>query len=230
MRWSFIIIYLDGIYLEQIINSIKNQNNLTKDKFEIILIGPDNHSMKKVKSSVDVNIVFDESIVTGWITMKKNIGVQHAKYENVCIMHDYVGLCENWYNGYLTFGDNWDVCLNPVRTTTGSRYWDWISIDTSSNRKCFAKFISYEDLTQTKTYMYVGGTYWCAKRQFMTENSLDINMVHNGGEDVEWSMRCKDKWDYKLNLFSVSRLMKDKEVPIIDPNPSEIYSNSKIQL
>lgn len=229
MKWSFIIPYFDGMYLEPLIRSIKNQDNLTKDNFEIILIGPDNEFLKKTKSLADINIIFDETILAGWITMKKNIGVQHAKYENVCIMHDYVGLCENWYNGYLTFGDDWDVCLNPVRTTTGSRYWDWIARDVSPERECFAKFISYDDLTQTKKYMYVGGTYWCAKKQFMLENPLDNRLVHGGGEDVEWSMRCKDKWNYKLNKFSVARLMKDREIAIKDPNLTDIYNNIKIQ-
>ena len=77
--------------------------------------------------------------------------------------------------------------------------------------------------------MYVGGTYWCAKKQFMLENPLDNRLVHGGGEDVEWSMRCKDKWNYKLNKFSVARLMKDREIAIKDPNLTNIYNNIKIQ-
>jgi len=227
MKWSFVISYLDGIYLEQIINSIRNQNNLTKDKFEIILIGPDNEALHKVKPLINNNIIFNETLVPGWITMKKNLAVQNANFENVCIMHDYVGLCENWYNGYLNFENDWDVCSNPIRTSKGSRYWDWITL------KRPIEFISYDDLSQTKTNMYVGGTYWCAKRKFMLENPLDVRRVWGQGEDVEWAMRCKDKWNYTFNPFSVVRLLRDKEItipdPASDPNPSRVYSTMRIQ-
>jgi hypothetical protein len=218
---------LDGNYLEQIINSIKNQNNLTKDKFEIILIGPKNEALEKNKHNVNYNIVFEETIVPAWITMKKNLGVQNANYENVCIMHDYVALCENWYNGYVYFGDNWDVCSNPIRTTKGNRYWDWITLSRP------VQYISYNDLSQTKTNMYVGGTYWCAKKKFMEENPLDIRRVWGQGEDIEWAERCRSKWNYTLNRFSVSRLLREKELiipdPSSDPNPCEIYRNAKVQ-
>jgi hypothetical protein len=227
MKWSFIISYLDGIYLDKIIDSIKNQTNLTKSKFEIILVGPNNESLEKNKSKVNYNIVFEETIVPGWITMKKNLGVQNAKYENVCVMHDYIALCENWYTGYLQFGDDWDVCSNPIRTTKGNRYWDWITL----NRPI--EYISYNDLSQTKTNMYVGGSYMCVKRKFMLENPLDYRRVWGQGEDVEWAYRCKDKWNYTLNTFSVVRLLKDKEItipdPSTDPNKNVNYNTCKVQ-
>jgi len=227
MKWSFIISYLDGIYLEQIINSINNQNNLTKDKFEIILIGPNNENLQKNKDKVNYNIIFEENIIPGWITMKKNLAVQNANYENVCIMHDYVALCENWYIGYVQFGNDWDVCSNPIRTSRGNRYWDWITL------KRPIEYISYDDLSQTKTNMYIGGSYWCAKKKFMEQNPLDIQRVWGQGEDIEWAERCRHKWNYRLNLFSVVKLLKDKEViipnPLTDPNPLETYKTIKIQ-
>jgi hypothetical protein len=228
MKWSFIISYLDGIYLDQIINSINNQNNLTKDNYEIILVGPNNENLQKVKNKINYNIIFEENIVSGWITMKKNLGVYNTNYENVCIMHDYIGLCENWYNGYMQFGDDWDVCSNPMLTTKNNRYWDWISL------KRPIEYISYEDLSQTKSNMYIGGSYLCAKTSFMKNNPLDIKRGWGHGEDVEWSERCRTFWNYKLNLNSVVKLLKDKEVNIPDPqsNPNclEKYKNLKVQL
>ena len=228
MKWSFIISYLDGIYLDAIIDSIRNQSSLTKRKFEIILVGPNNEFLAKNKSKVNYNIIFEEDIVPGWITMKKNLGVQNANYENVCIMHDYVALCENWYTGYLKFGNDWDVCSNPIRTTKGNRYWDWITL----NRP--VEYISYDDLSQTKTNMYIGGTYGCAKKKFMLEIPLDYMRVWGGGEDVEWAYRCKDKWNYTLNTLSVVRLLKDKEViipdPSTDPNINMKFNNCRVQI
>ena len=229
MKWSFIISYLDGIYLEPIVNSIKNQNNLTKDNFEIILIGPDNEALHKIKPLINNNIVFNETLIPGWITMKKNLGIQNANFENVCIMHDYIGLCENWYTGYLRFGDNWEVCSNSIRRLNGTRYRDWITLDRP------VQFISYDDNTHTNTNMYVDGTQWCAKRKFMVENPLDIRRVWGQGEDIEWSVRCKNKWIYKFNAHSIMTLLKDKgdsdltPHPELDMNLSEFYRNAKLQ-
>ena len=53
MKWSFIISYLDGIYLDTIIDSIRNQSSLTKRKFEIILVGQINKFLAKNKSKVN---------------------------------------------------------------------------------------------------------------------------------------------------------------------------------
>lgn len=228
MKWSFIIPYLDGTYLDRVVNSIRNQNNLTRDNFEIILIGPNNEALHKVKSLVDDVILFNETIIPGWITMKKNLGVLNANYENLCIMHDYVGLCENWYNGYMQFGTEWDVCLNSIRTSKGSRFWDWMAL-----KRPPLEFISYNDLSQTKTNMYASGTYWCAKKQFMLDNPLDIKRVWGEGEDIEWSLRCMATWNFTFNPFSVVKLMKDKE-PYLpfqssDPNAYENYRDMKIQ-
>jgi hypothetical protein len=229
MKWSFAIPYLTGTFLPIVIKSILNQNNLKRNDVEIVIIGPNVKILDTVSSLVDKTIIFEESLVPSWITMKKNLAIQNCKYDNVCIMHDYVGLCENWYNGYLQFGDDWDICMNPVRMQNSMRYRDWITLERP------IKFISYEDTTQIKTNMYVSGTYWCAKKKFMLDNPLNVGYVWGQGEDIEWSLRCRKNWNYKLNLNSIVKLLKEKPEddwvphPTLDMNTSDTYNTYQVQ-
>jgi hypothetical protein len=85
MDFSFGII-TDGnsdLNLLIIINSIYQQNI---ENFEIIIIGN-----SKIKKNDKINIInFDESLRSSWITKKKNIISENAKYENIVFLHDYV--------------------------------------------------------------------------------------------------------------------------------------------
>lgn len=226
--WTFGICYNKTTYIERIIRSICNQKGLTKNNFEIILIGPSDKSLKQYETSNIKNIIFEECIRPGWITIKKNLIVQNSKYENICLTHDYVGFCENWFVGYEKFGYDWDVCMNPVRMDNGLRHRDWFT----QHRPL--QFVKYDNPTKTKE-MYINGTYWCGKKKFMLENPQNNNLCWGQGEDVEWGLRCQNKWNYKLNPYSVVRYMKEKIAedwnphPDIDPDKTSGYENWKIQ-
>lgn len=230
--WSFGICFASDRYIDVVINSIKHQKSLNKDKFEIILIGPNSDKIKQIKKqNKNINLkyfIFEESIRPGWITLKKNLIVQNSDFDNVCITHDYVGFCEGWYDGYERFGYDWDVCMNPVRLNDGRRHRDWFT----QHRPL--QFVDYNDSSKTKQ-MYINGTYWCGKKQYMLENPQNNNLAWGMGEDCEWAARCQHKWNYKLNPYSVVKYIKDKPEsdlnphPDIDPNKNDGYELYKIQ-
>ena len=228
MKWSFVISYLNGDYLDLVIKSICNQKNI-KDNYEIITVGPKNDKVKKIEDKINKTIFFEENLIPSWITMKKNIGIQNATNDNVCILHEYVGLCENWYDGYVNFGNNWDVCMNSIRMSNGLRYRDWITLSRP------IEFISYEDKSKTNNNMYISGTYWCAKKDFMLKNPLNIQLIWGQGEDIEWSVRCMSFWNYKFNPNSTVKLLKEKPKDDWNPNPAfdmnalSEYNQYKIQ-
>jgi hypothetical protein len=58
---------------------------------------------------------------------KKNILTSEAKYDNIVLLHDYYVFDLNWYNNFLKFGDDWDVCSNAQQLITGKRHFtDWV--------------------------------------------------------------------------------------------------------
>ena len=212
MKWTFGIVFSDHKFLHQIITSIVNQEGLSKDNYEIILVGQktekvvdilSNHSIMGVRLKL---IDFNEEIRIGWITKKKNLITQYSDNQNICFLHDYVALCQGWYNGFKEFGENWDVCMNPIRRIDGRRFRDWIIFKEWWG---YPEFIPYSEANRTLN-MYVSGTYWCAKKDYMTANPLDERRGWGQGEDIEWSHRCRHHWNYKMNVNSAVRFMKEK--------------------
>ena|ERR1035437_10352114 len=199
MKWTFGIVTnenKDG-FLDKIIDSIEKQI-IDPKKYETIIIG--NYSINRKNTTV---INFDESIKTGWITRKKNIIAQKANFENISIFHDYVSLCDNWYQGFLEFGANWDVCINPITNLDGTRFRDWVTWDP-------IRQVPYDNHNHIKK-MYISGGYFCVKKNFILNNPLNENYIWGQGEDVEWSMRIRHFWNYKCNPNSTIKLLKQKD-------------------
>lgn len=120
MKFTFGIITNNNIReVNLIIDSIEKQRI---PEYEIIIVGIDDViNRKKTKC-----IAFNENIYPGWITRKKNIITQHAVYENIVYMHDYIVLEDNWYTGFLKYGNNFDIIINKIINSDGSRFRDWI--------------------------------------------------------------------------------------------------------
>ena len=53
----------------------------------------------------DVDWFYEQNNIKtgGWITKKKNLMVEKAKYENMVIMHDYCALMPGWQEGQLKY-------------------------------------------------------------------------------------------------------------------------------
>lgn len=216
--------------LYKVIDSIVVQNI---PNYEILIVGPYNqcpfpiYTVYRFDGLSDIMypgiehislISFDDNQRPGWITKKKNLVTQYAKYENVVYLHDYISFDDNWYEGMLKLGNDWDVCMNKIENLDGTRFRDWLSCgdpiycpDVPENY-FRTRLVPYSyDRTQ---YMYVSGSYWVAKKEFMKKYPQDENLVWGQGEDWEWSKRVRKIWNYKLADATV-KLLKQKE----DPTP-----------
>lgn len=161
----------------------------------------------------------------GHITAKKNYMTKYAKYENIVFSHDYVTYDEDWYDGYLRYGDDFGVCCNRVLTLKNERYMDWMIWPFNNSkldkivsggvksghfgRECLLPY----DITNLSKYMYVQGSYWVAKKEVMLKYPLDESKVWGMGEDVEWSMRYRSssKNIFSINNRSTCKLLKEKK-------------------
>lgn len=201
MNFSFGIITkdTDSENLNSVINSIilqKIQN------FEIIVVGPKN-VLTDASSNIKY-IFFDESSKPGWITKKKNLITKNAAFENIVFLHDYVALLPGWYEGYIRFGSDWNVCMNRVEDIKGRRFYDWVAWDHPVLEKYSP--LNYYDNSLAK-FSFVPGGYWVAKKSFMLNNLLNETLLWGESEDIEWSLRVREK-NYKFNPYSVVRHVK----------------------
>lgn len=203
--------------LEKIFDSIICQKI---PNYEILVIGPNSNELsvneyfghKLIhKQPIDyAYICFDDKV--GWITRKKNILAKNSQHENLVLLHDYVSLDDGWYEGFKEFGGDWDVCMTRVENLDGSRFRDWCICDDPQYCHPYnwdAKIAPYE---YDKTWwMYISGAYIITKIDFLLKNPFNENLFWGQGEDVEWSKRIRHKWNYKLNLNSKAKLLKQQE-------------------
>ena len=218
-------------FLNEIVASIRSQNiPLCGGCYEIVVVGtmpPATSNSTQLFEGEIVNVPFDE---TSWITRKKNLVAQCAKYDNIVLMHDYVKLEEGWYEGFLKFGNHFDVCMNKVLNLTGERVRDYtlnphfihpsfgtknILIPYSCNKaatECNKAAMECKITPEISSIMYVSGGYYVVKKSLALQVPLREKILGwNQGEDVFFSQDIADKGvviDFNEN--SSVRCLKNK--------------------
>lgn len=186
-----------------IIDTIEIQNI---KNYEIVIVG--NSGVKRKNTKI---LQFDESIKTAWITKKKNLVTENALYENIVYLHDYVYFSDNWYNEFVKFGNDFDVCMNVIINNDGKRFRDWcLWHDDVKGILTNREYLLPYDVSDLTDKMYISGTYFVAKKQFMTQNRLDESLSWGESEDVEWSYRIRKFYKYRMNPNSIVKLLKNK--------------------
>lgn len=213
-------------------NGINDINNLLESiivqnipEYEILVIGGDiDAPIIHDNKIIGKHISFDETQTNGaWITKKKNILVNEAKYDNLVIVHDYYQFLPGWYDGWVKFGENFEVATNKILNSDNTRHCDW-SVDPTIyenfyNKKDFAYLIPY-NMNATKL-QYISGGYMVVKKQFMISNPLDETCGPPGfrrPDDLEWCERVREITTFKMNPMSTIKTTKNKwsvsEMPI----------------
>lgn len=230
MKTTFGII-TDGtqnIYLENVIDSIRWNLGGTGFTYDIMVVGGQNLGPHII------HIPFDETIKDRWITKKKNLIIQNSDSDIIVFMHDYIALTPMWYKGFRDFGFDWDICMHRIINVDGTRYRDWCVWDDPifggkrtivepwcSNGLDFfgTPFIPSYNYNKTQ-HMYISGAYWVAKRHVMIDNQFNESLSWNQGEDVEWSLRIRDKYKYVMNT--------NCSVKILKPGKSAVFQEVNI--
>lgn len=208
MDFSFGIV-TDGsndIFLESLIESIVYQNI---KNYEIIIVG----NTKITNSNIKV-IPFDESIRPGWITRKKNIITDLAKYENIVVLHDYFILDPNWYNGFCQYGNDFDICVNKVLTKDGRRFRDYCIAPFGPNWFPKKRLLPYDyklDYNRNRL-CYISGGFYIIKKNIALKFPFNEKLAHNLGEDIFLFNNLTDNnIIIKANPNSIVKMQKNKE-------------------
>lgn len=227
--WSFCIVTAPNneVTLNQCINKIQKEFSIDKN-YEIIVVG--NIDTKKLDNLNNLKILpFKEEEFslkkgnikrawreksfkrlfyrTGAICHKKNLAAKNAYYDKLCIMHDYVGLESGWKEGFEFFGYTWEVCMNVILNKNNKRDRDWMIWDHPS--LLGACLLPYD---KTSSFMYISGQYFCVKKDFFMKNLLNEKLFWGEGEDVEWSLRVREKINFKMNTNSTVKYLKLKPI------------------
>lgn len=170
---------------------------------EIIIVGSYHSAPDDISSWKNCNIILTD----GWITRKKNLIAKFATYDTIVMLHDYFTFDDKWYENYKKFGFDWDICSNPQLLINGKRHFtDWVNWDHPNYPKYHS--FKYTDWSNTKN-QYISGGYFLVKRDFLREHPLNESMKPGDPEDVEWSLRVRDKALIKCNPDSYVRHVKE---------------------
>jgi len=215
----------NDVYIEQIIDSIYNQNIVN---YEIIIVGN-----TTIKGNNIININFSENQVPKWITRKKNIITENARYENIVFLHDYIKLENNWYQGQLKSGNDFHIRMDKIVNINGERFRDWCIwcwngnfMDGIIGKDCLIPY----DMTHLSKFMYISGSYWIAKKYVMENYPLNENLKWGEGEDIDWSFRVRQIYDFNMNINSSVKILKEgKDKVFNEPNEETIKKLKEIQ-
>jgi len=200
--WSFCITtgYDDVSKLKEVVQSIESQNI---DNYEILFIGDTDKDISTISGESIAHIHFDDSVKPRWITRKKNILAETAKYENLVMMHDYHVFDAGWYSAFSDFTEDWEICSCQQLFVNGHRVpMDWSLWDKPGAGRAWA--LDYDNWSETQ-YMYLAGAFFIAKKYVMLEEPLNEDLVWNEEEDVEWSYRVRDKYRMVCNGSAIVR-------------------------
>jgi hypothetical protein len=85
--------------------------------------------------------------------------------------------------------------------------------------------------------MFISGGYWVAKKSIMMDIPLNEELCWNEGEDIEWSNRLTQKYPLCMNINSITRMQKQKDVifsPLMDEDMDKLINylgeNTKVNL
>lgn len=198
--------------VKNVVDSILSQGIPAKD-FEIIIVGGD----KDYETNIAKIISFDEKIKPKWITKKKNIIAERAKFENIVFLHDYVCLGEGWYKSMCEFGNEWDACMVPLKYENGERAIDWLlqpyhAIPNNRLKEYLQSKhpnhplpndmikLPYEfENGELSKFQYLPGNFFMLKKAVALEFPQNEEKGWDEGEDLEQGQKISSKYKFKLN-------------------------------
>lgn len=196
--------------IERIIDSIEAQ---TIPEYEVLIVGG-------LVSTIDrrntVHVSFDEATQPmGWITRKKNLATELAQYDNIVYLHDYHVFLPGWYPAVVAFDRPWDIQMHAIELIDGTRMLDWLTWDHPELPRYTPIPYDRHDL---QPWQYISGGYWMASRNAMVLNPLDVQYMSHQGEDVEWSLRIRNRTIWVMNPHARVRHNKPHRELAHQPN------------
>jgi len=183
-NWSFGIVTrgtTDDI-VDDIIRNIREQKI---PYYEIIVCGK--YAGKYLHSKDVVYLEFMQKDEKGWITKKKNLMCEKARYENLVIMHDRIKLHKGWFAGMKKYGNNWEILSMP--TVKGDqRTYDWLTLKYPlEHPKALWYLGSHLDYSDWDKWLYIDGGVIILKKYVWEKVHWDDSRYYNEAEDVKLS-------------------------------------------
>jgi hypothetical protein len=194
-KWSFGIL-TNGKRDEWVDKEIKSILDLKIPNLEIIICGNYNNKNNYPIKRIDFNPEI------AWITKKKNMIAEKAKYENIVITHDRYVFDKNWFEGMKRYGNYFEILSCVIRDPNGDRTDEWITFGTDLNAKILQGNQGWLEYRDWDFNSYIDGGLYIIKKSVWERCQWDNSLMWAQREDILLSR------DY-LNAGFVSRFNPD---------------------
>jgi len=194
------------VVIEKTLPSLEKKDSIDKWTFGILTNGKrDEAAEAEIESILALKIPHCEIIVCGafrnknkrkikhidfnpeiaWITKKKNMICEAAKYENIVVTHDRFIFDKDWFNGMKKYGNYFDLLSCVIKNPHGNRAEDWITFGTDLNSKVLTGkhgLLEYRDWDKNG---YIDGGLYILKKSSWKKANWNNKLSWGEGEDID---------------------------------------------
>lgn len=139
----------------------------------------------------------DEHDDFGWITRKKNIICQEAKYSDVVVCHDRFEFSEDFFEAFGRWGHGYGIATPKVVLEDGRRGLDWPVVIGPNHAWSEGGLLRYRDYSE---HSYAPGGVTLIRKSFWMDFPWAEDLFWNEHEDVELSRRVQRAGEF-IYLF-----------------------------
>lgn len=181
-HWSFGMV-TNGVRRGFIEKSIQSIRNLKIPYYEIIICG---YYPEVIGQDIRY-IEFRERDDKGWVTKKKNLIAENAKYTNLCIFHDRIVFDKNWYKGMRKYGNSFEVLSCVQKLSSDKRVGDWISANVPLEDRGLIYRVEEIDYGDWDRYVFISGQLIIIKKYVWEDVHWNETLYWKESEDIEYS-------------------------------------------
>jgi len=191
-QWTFGIVS-NGKRKDLIKKTIASIRALKIPQYEIIFCGTYHGEV-----GGDIRYInFTEHDDRGWITRKKNLVCEKARFKNIVVIHDRINFESTWFEGMKRWGDYFDVLGGPIYYPTmgvTKTNWDTMGFRITPERLNRVNAVSAGlDPTDWDRYAIIGGPLIIIKKSIWKLAKWNEDLFWGDWEDVELSHRQSDE-------------------------------------
>lgn len=187
-QWTFGLV-TNGKRKELIAKSLSSIRKLNIPHYEIIICGHYDGQTGR-----DINYIpFSKHDQKGWITRKKNIICENARYENIVVFHDRIYFDPDWFAGMKKWGNYFEVLSCPIYLPANNApFTNWETVGPNWKQEDDLKMFhsnAHLDPSDWDVNVYVGGAVIILKKSIWRLEKWNENLFWGDAEDIEYSLR-----------------------------------------
>ncbi|NUW73831.1 hypothetical protein HOP38_15115 [Vibrio mediterranei] len=198
--WTFGILS-NGEKNENVISLVRKAIKLSgKTKVEFLIAGP---KIDELSEYDNVRFIFRTKDNLPRISEKKKLILQEASNANVLLIHDRYQIDDNFFDGFIDFGYDFDFITVRQKYPSGVEFPSYLYFPV--NKKIWQSPVKIENLDKAFDSSFLNGGLLVVKKHLADKCNFNALLLHNEAEDVEVSMQMCSIGIYpRINTISVA--------------------------